>query len=358
MNAEVQVDDTGSNDQRIIKITKFSASYMDKFMDLFRKLPIPYWSSMIILIVLQTFIMHILAWSDGSRPVFTFEKLLLLYPVWLWGPIGIMMYLNSIAQHALEGFRSLIPQDDQAIKSLNNEFSTMRNKGLLINGLIWLVAYLFLNYVARDAYTAFGLGNTFALALFIEGLISYLIGGAIYYHSLRQLLLVHRIVKMVKNFNLFHLDPVYSFSRLTSMIGIVWVLLASFTLLLFPLSIAHSAVIMILVIQIILATAAFVLPLSVIHQRLVIEKRKLLAEHNLRMQQTLKRLHTFLDEGDLEAASALKPVLESINFEFQSLMRIPTWPWRSGTLTGFVTSILLPVALFLIQVGIRQWLGV
>lgn len=327
-------------------------------MGVFLKLPIPYWLTMMILVLLQTLLMHGLAWIDGWLPVFHFDKILLLFPAWLWGPIGIMIHLNSIAVQALEGFRPLIPQDDQVVAGLRREFSTTRTKGLIINAVIWLAAYLITNFLAFAAIKAFGYGTFFTDTIFVEGLISYLIGGAIYYYSLRQLLLVHQTVKLVKHINLFDLDPVYSFSRLTSRIGIAWVVLASVTLLLFPLTIATTAVVAVLAVQMIFAVAAFVLPLGVIHSQLVADKRKLLAEHNLHMQQILKQLHGFLSDGDLEKAGQLKLVLESMNFEYTALMRIPTWPWRAGTLTGFATSIVLPVAIFLIQLFIRQMLGV
>ena len=31
------------------------------------------------------------------------------------------------------------------------------------------------------------------------------------------------------------------------------------------------------------------------------------------------------------------------------IARVPTWPWSIGVLTGFMSAILLPIALFLIQ---------
>jgi hypothetical protein len=36
---------------------------------------------------------------------------------------------------------------------------------------------------------------------------------------------------------------------------------------------------------------------------------------------------------------------------------IPTWPWRGGTLAGFLSVTLLPIILFIIQLGIASLLG-
>lgn len=35
----------------------------------------------------------------------------------------------------------------------------------------------------------------------------------------------------------------------------------------------------------------------------------------------------------------------------------PTWPWRSGKLTGFLSALVLPILLFVIQLGIQKWLS-
>ena len=36
---------------------------------------------------------------------------------------------------------------------------------------------------------------------------------------------------------------------------------------------------------------------------------------------------------------------------------IPTWPWSTATFSGFVSALVLPIALFLIQLALKNWLG-
>ncbi|HJS19821.1 MAG TPA: hypothetical protein VJ785_13825 [Anaerolineales bacterium] len=177
------------------------------------------------------------------------------------------------------------------------------------------------------------------------------------YHSIRQLILVNRIVKMVEQFNLFQLDPVYAFSGVTALTGISLLLMLSLTLIVFPLQLASGPVLVMLLGQVALTVAAFVLPLLIVHQRPVAEKRDLLADINKRVTAILSLLHQNLDEYEFGEVSGLNDAISGLIVERDLIHKIPTWPWRAGTLTSFLTAILLPILLFLAQVVLGNWLG-
>jgi hypothetical protein len=206
-------------------------------------------------------------------------------------------------------------------------------------------------------YASLGLGNTFKTAVIIEGLICFCTGSVIYYHTIRLLLLVSRTVRLVEHFNLFRLEPVYAFSRLTSQIGITWMLLLSLTLLTFPLKMANVLVLAMLGIQILMAIAAFILPLWAVHRRLLLEKRTLIAGYQRIVEATLERFHHALDKN-IDEASQYNNIMLGLKAEREVLTAIPTWPWRESTLTGFLSAIGLPIILLLIQIAIKKWLGV
>ncbi len=166
-----------------------------------------------------------------------------------------------------------------------------------------------------------------------------------------------KTVKLVKHFNLFRLEPVYTFSVVTSQTGIIWAFLLSFTLLTVPLQFALGPTLAILIVQIILVTAAFVLPLQMVNQRLVAEKRRLLAEHNERVRSALARLHSQLDDDKLSGIAELNHALTGLAAEGGILEKIPTWPWRAGLFTGFISIVVLPIAIFLIQLALGRLVG-
>lgn len=336
----------------------YPPSFLDRFMDFVQRQRVPYWLTYLCCLLLEIAILHVLAWVGDWMPTFTFNPIMAVFPIWLWIPMIIMTYVDSVALDALNSFRPLLKINDEELNRLKYEFTTMPPRGVFLSGLFWGVNYLLLTYLGYQVfYVTYGLGAFLSVAIFITGLISYLTGSAIYYHSLRKLSLVNRTVRMAKHLNLFRLDPVYAFSRVTSLIGISWMLMLTLTLLTLPIRLATGLGLAIMAVQIILAIAAFVLPLWFVHRRLESEKIRLMSELNLRVESTIKLLHAALDENKLENSSHFSDALTSLGAEREVLNTIPTWPWRAGTLTGFLSAIVLPIVIFLVQFAVEKWLG-
>jgi hypothetical protein len=339
-------------------ISTSQVSFIDKIMDFFARLPVPYWLIYLILVVLQSSLMHAFAWADGWLSPFRFSPVLLLFPLWQWGPFAIMTYLDSISVEALANFRSLLDISDEEMERVKSEFIAMPPRSVFLSAIFWGITYLLFNYLVRDTfYTAYHLNAFFSAAIFVEGLISYVTGSVIYYHSIRQLMLVHRTVKMAKKFNLFHLNPVYAFSRVTSQTGIAWMILLSLTLITFPIQLAEIPTLLLLFVMIGLAASAFVLPLWIVNHRLVVEKRRLLSELNQRMEKTLAMYHEALDNHVVDEYSALSDAIVGLSAEKELINSISTWPWRKGVLTGFLSATVLPIVLFLTQLLISKFMG-
>jgi len=267
-----------------------------------------------------------------------------------------MTYLDAIALDALSKFSPLLDISPESRRRLEYEFTTMPARGVLIGSLISMGIYIFYTVLAYPIYVTLGFRSLGIVHTIIDGLIVFPIAGAFIYHTMRQLRLVHHTVKLVKQFDLFRLDPVYAFSVLTSRTGIGWIFLATFTLLISPLQVSYSIEIGPFV-GAALSLAAFVLPLWIVHQRLVQEKNNLLAEHGQRVKSALARMHRAVDENDLDDVPHLNSVLEGLNNERIILEKIRTWPWRTETLTGFLSVIVLPIILFLMQLAIQKWLN-
>ncbi len=342
-----------------IQTRPYAPSFLDRFMGFVERLPWSYWLTYLGLFFLQCLILHALAWIFGWLPVFSFSSIILLFPLWQWGPLALMTHLNRVAQAALTGFSPLLQVDEEQLERLKVEFTIMPSRSVILSGLIWTIVYIILTVLSYQAfYVGYRLGTFLSAVVIITGLISYATGSAIYYHSFRQLRLVDQTVKMVRQFDLFRLTPVYSFSRVTSQIGIAWMVMLSLTLLVFPIKLATLPVLLILALQVLLAVAAFVLPLLFVNRRLVYEKRRLLAEHNLRVEFNLERLHRCLDDKKMDEMAQLNNAMQGLNVERNILNSIPTWPWRTNTLTSFLSTLGLPIIIFLIQLLIKKLLGI
>lgn len=335
----------------------YPPSFIDRFLRFIEKLPIPYWATYSLLFILQSLINHILVWVDGGAPFFMFQSISLTLPLWLWIPLAIVTFLNKTSETTLDNFRPLLKMDNDTFNKLKYEFTTNPRRGVVISSVIWLIAFFTIHFSSYDLYARFGFGNFLINLIAVEGALSYGIGSVLYYHSLRQLWLVNRTVKTVKRFNLFDLNPVYAFSRLTAWTGISWVFMAVCTLLSFPIEFAPELLLGFAIIQFGLAFVAFVLPLRFVNRSLVLEKLRLLTEHQQRVESTLARLHQQIDQNELSEMEPLNYAVAALNSERDILKNIPTLPWRTETLTGFLSATVLPIILLIIQMIVQKWLG-
>jgi hypothetical protein len=344
------------DEDHLMKTQPYPPSFVDRLIGFVERLPIPYLLTYFLLFLLDSALLHIVAWLDGWLPAFRFSGFPLTFPLWLWGPLAIMTYLNSVSREALDNFRPLMDIPDETMQRLEHEFTTMPARGVIIGSIAWTFIYIVFTYLALETmYAAYRFGPLSEGFSIFRGWISFFVGSAIYYHTIRQLRLVNRTVKMVDQFDLFHLEPVYAFSTLTSRTGVSWVLLISLTLLTAPVQAALIPTLTLLITQLVLAIAAFVLPLRIVNTRLVLEKRRLLAELDQRVKGTLASLHRCIDDNALSDVPQLNTAIGGLSAERDILAKIPTWPWRAGMFKGFLSIVVLPIVLFILQLVLSRW---
>jgi hypothetical protein len=97
------------------------------------------------------------------------------------------------------------------------------------------------------------------------------------------------------------------------------------------------------------AVACFVLPLRGMHRRLAAEKDRMLAEVASRFETVFARLHERVDQAVLTDADKFNLQITSLSAEREMLARVSTWPWEPATVTGFLTTLGLPVILWVVQ---------
>ena len=68
-------------------------------------------------------------------------------------------------------------------------------------------------------------------------------------------------------------------------------------------------------------------------------------------------MHSALDNNYLDQVAPLNSALAGLKAEQETLENIQTWPWPTGVLTGFISAIVLPIVLFLLQFFIGNWLS-
>ncbi|MGD8552340.1 MAG: hypothetical protein PVH60_05265 [Anaerolineales bacterium] len=341
-----------------LEAAPYTPSFIDRFTGFVQRQPLPFWLTYLLLFLLESAVLHVLSWVDGWLPAYRLGPILFLFPLWLWGSLAIITHLDSLSLRVISEFEPLLAISTDAKSRLKYEFTTMPARSVLLSAIVWSAVYVlswFTGFVPALAF--YDVGPLAMWLSFVSGLVSFSIGSVIYYHSVRQLRLVSRTVKMVSQFDLFRLDPAYAFSVLTSHTGISWIALLTLSLLTVPLEVGGITELTYLILQIALALGAFLLPLRFVNRRLVLEKREQLAELDQRTKAALARLHHLIDDNDLQEVPRLNDVLKGLTTEREILAKIPTWPWRPGLFAGFFSVIVIPIVLFLLQFGLNEWLN-
>jgi hypothetical protein len=90
------------------------------------------------------------------------------------------------------------------------------------------------------------------------------------------------------------------------------------------------------------ATMVFVVPLLGLRNQLEAEKEGAqIATHDL-LQATSHRLHNKINREDYDALARLETAITALIRERELLDKISTWPWSTGTIRGFASTLLLP----------------
>ncbi len=171
---------------------------------------------------------------------------------------------------------------------------------------------------------------------------------ALVYHSFHQLHVIGRAYRYIESIDLLHLERSHAFARVTAATGLALLALGYIGLATNPHALSNPQVLAWAVLTTAAAVACFVLPLNGIHELIAAEKSRRLEAVERLLGRVLDDLHLRAERGDVSDASAVNDQIASLLAERDVLARVSTWPWSPGTLRGFGTAIVLPVALWLV----------
>jgi hypothetical protein len=279
-------------------------------------------------------------------------------PLFLW----TVLWLNGIALQALRRLRPALDPAGPAEADLASDLLRTPNRlaipALLVGAAGGVASVLQApeNWGIDPAHPGTRQLAAIALSLVTEALLLGLLAHVV--HQLRIVTRVHRTVRI----ELFHLEPLYAFSTLTAWTGIA--LLALLVGLLAFLSISVGTFILVgasdmalTAFIVVVAIACFFVPLLGLHARIADVKAGQLATAQATMSTTIEAVRARVQAGDLEGAAKLKDAILAADASIVAITRISTWPWRTETLRGFVSAVLLPIGLFLVYELLRRALG-
>lgn len=280
-----------------------------------------------------------------------------------WGVLTVGLFvavdlLNQVAGASFDQFEPALGSADVNRGRLRYELTTFpRTPSLVLLAISYpfTAMYYFADPVASQVT---GL-SPIALVMrgFFEGTFTAVLLTLIA-HAVRQLRIVGHLHDVADRIDLFNPAPLYAFSRLTSLTGAALIAVIALGVVLNPASLQGNGFVYIwlpwLVGFPVVALLVFVAPLRGMHGRLARMKGDLREASEERIKAVLGELHADVDAMDLSRADGLQKSLASLLQEREIVAKLPTWPWSTATLRGFLSALLLPIVLFLIQRFLAQ----
>lgn len=338
-------------------------SWVDWLIDRIDRLPGPTWLFYVLGTLVLVAVGTGITWIDGSQPVGTFEFVRVFNDGTALYQLGFIQYLQVSGRRALATFAPALGALAPERTRLERQLSRM--PPLLALFAIPLGAAGSLQFFLIEP-AGLGLRPESSPALWIftavVGVPSGILLAALVLFVLRQLATVARIHRRSTAVTIY--DPVThgAFARLTLPTSIVLALpvyvFTFYQLVAGNPSGAITAPEIVLVVAMVGgAIAVFIVPLWGIHRRLVRQRADLLGAVTTRIGSAVRDVHHWQDGTAERSLDDAENLLSALVAERDVLKRLSTWPWEGDTLRVFLSSIALPILIWLTTTLLGRALG-
>jgi hypothetical protein len=327
----------------------YPPSWIDRLTRWLDALRLPYLVVIVLIYLFFVFISHVLEWSSGGRPWWDFSYELFVYSLFTAEVLFFLRYIDLDAEIALEQFKPLLNLGEGEIEKLRYRMTVLPHRSVLIVTLLGIAFGVFMGY-STQVFLSESFQLSIALIWDITGfLIADVLALLFVYRVVVQMRTANRLYASAAEFDLFNLNPVYALSTHTAKISFILVFMVYSNLLLAPGSIRIPSNLVTTVVISIIAFIAFLLPLRGVNRRLVGEKSNLLREINARIKEAYARLENDFDNSNFSDMDAIGRALANLQNQKSYIEAIPTWPWRPAALRGFLSAMVLPIVIWVIQ---------
>jgi hypothetical protein len=293
---------------------------------------------------------HGVLWSTGEVP---FGSTLQTVAVSLFYPpytLAATALINRSASRALDAFWPATGWADEERSAWRYRFvHSPAGFGLAAFGIGVVVAAIAFLSASEQAFGGGGDRLAVFIAYFPVASLGYAVVMLAFVHTAHQLRLVARIHREATAIDPFDRTSVYAFSSMTALTGLAYAASGYFTLLFNGAYQAGNVVATVVVVTVFaLAIVCFILPLWGVHDRLVDEKQVLAREVEVRLSRLTEEMYRRIELGDFEGTKAVGDSLVGVSAIRKRISDIPTWPWRPQVLSGFLSALLVPVAVYVL----------
>jgi len=198
------------------------------------------------------------------------------------------------------------------------------------------------------------LETTEQLSFLVQGAILWWLLGFGAYHTIHQLREVSRAHEEYLRVNIYDLGNLYALSSMAAVSSILVIAPVTLALLVMPEYVLQPMGLAFIGLCSVVAAVTLTWPTWNLHRAIFREKSRILSECSARYQSLLEEWHSRLDERKLEGNAELSSAIRGVALEREELRKIPTWPWSPGILRGWLASLLLPLAIWILQLVLEN----
>ena len=309
----------------------------------------------IAIFVLMTLVPAVLLWVTGAQPVGAIDSRLWVAALLAAYGVALRNVLDGTARRA---FREFLP----ALKAVPD--AAAFEAGLVsvpdrvaIPAMAIVEVVITIGYFSDPNEAAHILSRPFVeqAVVLVTNWLAIAVVGVLLIGIYRQLSTVTRLHGLAV-VDLFDPGPAHAFARLTSATAI-GVILCTAVVLADPAAASDTILFSLqAAVLLLIAAAAFALPLRGMQGRLASEKAALLRAVNGRIKLTTDRVHAAVDADTPLAGSGLHDTLASLIAERDFIAKLSTWPWSAGTIRGLGSALVVPIVVWVITRALERYL--
>lgn len=322
-------------------------SYLNRVIDAVRRSSVP--APVIYGLVWVTFVATELAAKAADGTISDLRLIHVVLPTFAIAAFPAVHFFTDQAARALETARPLLRLSDEETDAFRLDLTVLRAGPASVAAAVGLASFVLLTLIQpADTFEVLGT-MTSPLVSAVELTWQVLLWsgvGPVAYLIARQMMIVANLTTHHTRIDLFALGPIYAYSRLTAAHAIFTaavVVVGSVALSRLAGTVQWGAF---AGAALLLAGAAFVVPLWGAHRLIVARK----AQHEDRIGRSMVRLidelETVAERSELAAMDAPKTALEGIVLARDQVRAISAWPWRPETIRGVVSALLLPLLIW------------
>lgn len=324
-------------------IEAYKGSRIHKFFSWIDRRPGPYWLYYLGVVVVAGLLNQIVAWNEHVVPFGEINWYYAFTAFFLAFYTFEIDFLFRITKDALAEFRPILEVSEAEFERIAYEFTHLPARTTAAVFLLGTIVGLVLGWSIYP--TALEMNPAFPVMELPIFSLSFGIGYVAIYMLIRAFVLIYRVYQGLGTINIYDLDSLYAVAKYSAWLAVFVIIHAYFLFILAPslVEFAFHYLLYVDVLLVLLVLAIFWFPTRRVNRILVLEKRRLLKDVNLRIEKTFHLLHARVDQEEFSHIVDLRDALQSLMIEKGVIESLRTWPWRPSTLTGVLSVVVLPL---------------